>query len=349
MAIRFPNEGELPCAVLLAWPHEQTDWLPWLTEINHCYRDFVTHLSQHAQVLLLCRDDSHRQQIQHLLEVTDARLATIEFHTATYNDTWIRDYGPITILRDDKPHLLNFQFNAWGGKYQASADNAVNTHLQQQGLFTAELLNLETVMEGGSIDTDGHGSLLTTSQCLITDTRNVQMQKPQWEQLFADRFGIKQTLWLDHGGLIGDDTDSHVDMLARFCDPNTIAYTCCEDESDVHFEPLQQMQQQLAAFTSISGQPYRLVGLPLPKAIIDHGERLPASYANFLILNKAVFVPCYDDPADEIALSRLQECFPEHQIIGVRARALIQQYGSLHCATMQIPISALAKTGNGGD
>jgi len=343
MSIRFPNEGDVPCAILLAWPHLDTDWQAWLAQIDNCYRDFVARLSQHAQVIILCRDTMHQQHIQRLIETSDAVPTAIRLIQTTYNDTWIRDYGPISVVQDGEPGLLNFTFNAWGGKYQASNDNAVNRFLQQQQVFSTALTNLDTIMEGGSIDTDGQGCLLTTSQCLLSDTRNAHMHKQDWERLFAQQLGIQKTLWLDHGGLIGDDTDSHVDMLARFCDTRTIAYTSCDDETDVHYQPLQQMQQQLESFTTLTGKPYRLIPLPLPRPIIDNGERLPASYANFLILNDAVFVPCYDDPMDALVLSRLQQCFPRQTMVPVRARALIQQYGSLHCATMQVPLSALNK------
>ena len=346
MSVRFPNEGDLACAVLLAWPHKDTDWQPWLNNIDTCYQDFVTKLSQYAQVILLCRDGKHQQHIQQLLDTTDTVATSIRFITAIYNDTWIRDYGPISVLKDKQTQLLNFQFNAWGGKHNAVDDNAVNTYLKQQHCFAADLQALDTIMEGGSIDTDGQGVLITSSHCLISDTRNAAMKKQHWEILFNEHFGIRKVLWLDHGGLIGDDTDSHVDMLARFCDSETIAYTSCEDEADVHYQPLQQMKVQLESFTTLREKPYQLIALPIPKAIIDNGERLPASYVNFLILNGAVFVPCYDDPADDIALSRLGKCFPQHTIVGVKARALIQQYGSLHCATMQIPLNALAEIGD---
>lgn len=343
MAIRFPNEGDLPCGVLLAWPHGDTDWQPWLQNIDTCYGYFVSQLSQHAPVMVLCRDGAHQQHIQTLLCHTHAVSEAIQYIQAPYNDTWIRDYGPLSIIENDSPILLNFTFNAWGGKYQASNDNAINLVLQQQHTFRSPLKNLELIMEGGSIDTDGQGTLITTSRCLITDTRNATMQKPDWEALFSKQFGIQQTLWLDYGGLIGDDTDSHVDMLARFCDTSTIAYTSCDNEQDIHYTPLQKMKQQLESFRTLTGDPYRLIALPMPEPIIDDGERLPASYANFLILNDAVFVPVYDDPMDKIILSRLTDCFPQHTIVSVNARALIQQYGSLHCATMQVPVAALTK------
>ena len=346
MAIQFPNEGDLPCAVLLAWPHSDTDWQPWLDSIDQCYRDFAAALSQQASVIALCRDNDHQLHIQQLLESSNARAKSIRFIATDYNDTWIRDYGPISIIRDGSPQLLNFQFNAWGGKYQASSDNAVNSFLEQRHLFKNKLQTLDTIMEGGSIDTDGQGTMLTTSHCLVTDTRNSAMQKQDWEDMFATQLGIQRTLWLDHGGLIGDDTDSHVDMLARFCNPETIAYTSCDDASDVHYQPLQQMKQQLESFRTAAGQAYQLVALPLPQAIMDAGQRLPASYANFLILNDAVFVPTYNDPNDALIQSRLAECFPKHQIVPVYARALIQQYGSLHCATMQVPVAALAESGD---
>jgi len=194
------------------------------------------------------------------------------------------------------------------------------------------------VLEGGSIDSDGQGTLLTTTACLLAPTRNPSLDQAGIESSLAQYLGVQRVLWLRHGRLEGDDTDSHIDMLARFCDPVTLAYSCCDDEADEHFAPLQAMKKELASFRTLAGEPYRLVPLPLPQAIFNaQGRRLPASYANFLIINNAVLVPLYDDHADEIAITNLQRCFPDRQIVGINCLAIIQQYGSLHCLTMQLP------------
>ena len=200
----------------------------------------------------------------------------------------------------------------------------------------------EFVLEGGSIDTDGEGTLLTTTACLLTESRNPQLDQQQIEMRLKTELGVTRILWLQHGFLAGDDTDSHIDMLARFCAPDTIAFMQCDDPGDEHFESLAAMAQELRQFRTRDGQPYRLIGLPLPAAIYNSvGQRLPASYANFLIINDAVLVPQYNDRSDEIVLKRLAACFPDRQMIGIPCRALIEQYGSLHCLSMQFPDGVL--------
>ena len=198
------------------------------------------------------------------------------------------------------------------------------------------------MLEGGAIDTDGFGSLLTTTRCLLESARNPEMDKVALETCFHEVLGIERILWIDHGMLLGDDTDGHVDMLARFCSPHDIAYLQCTDPGDAHYGELSSMEQQLRSFLAHDGTPYTLHPLPMPGAVYsDAGERLPASYANFLIINHAVLVPVYDDPADQQSLGVLQRCFPDREIIAINCLPLIQQYGSLHCATTQLPEGVL--------
>jgi agmatine deiminase len=234
---------------------------------------------------------------------------------------------------------LDFVFNGWGGKFPAELDNGVTRRLHEHGAYgDACFETIEFVLEGGAIDTDGAGTLLTTSQCLLTSTRNGGLTQRQIEEMLLSALGLDRVLWLNHGYLAGDDTDSHVDTLARFCDASTIAYVKCSNPDDEHYESLGAMEAELTALRTADGLPYRLVPLPLPTACFDeHGARLPATYANFLIINGAVLAPVYGVPEDAEALTRLTNCFPDRKIVDVPCRTLIEQHGSLHCVTMQIP------------
>jgi agmatine deiminase len=248
------------------------------------------------------------------------------------------------VFKNQKPVLLDFVFNGWGNKFPADRDNEISRALLTQDAFgELEMHSVDFVLEGGGIETDGDDTLLTTSRCLLAHSRNPALTYSQIEAVLTNHLGVDRFLWLDHGALAGDDTDSHIDTLARFCDPDTIAYCHCDDTADEHFAELQRMQQQLQTFRNKTNQPYRLIPLPLPAAKYDdQGRRLPATYANFLIINDAVLVPTYQDPADENALRTLQSCFPKREIIGIDCSALIRQYGSLHCVTMQLPVGVIS-------
>jgi agmatine/peptidylarginine deiminase len=255
------------------------------------------------------------------------------------DDVWARDHGPITVFRDRRPVHLDFAFNGWGGKFDAARDNAITHRLAALQAWNAPVETLDFVLEGGGIESDGAGTLLTTERCLLAPTRNPGLAKAQIEEKLKGWFGLTRVLWLSRGDLVGDDTDGHIDTLARFCDPGTIAYQACDDRQDAHYEELAAMAVELAALRDAYGKPYKLVPLPLPDPIHDteDGRRLPAGYANFLIVNGAVLVPVYGDRHDAEALARLRPCFPGRELIGIDCRALIHQYGSLHCVTMQIP------------
>ncbi len=255
------------------------------------------------------------------------------------NDSWVRDHGPITVIDQGVPLLLDFTFNGWGGKYRAQLDNAVTDNLHKLGAFSNTMIEqINLVLEGGAIESDGKGTLLTTKSCLLTKTRNPDITPAQLEETVKNALGCERILWLENGQLIGDDTDGHIDTLVRFCDSQTLCYVSCDDPNDPHYPSLDAMRQELGSFRDNSGQPYQLIPLPLPAAKqTQEGERLPATYANFLIINGAVLVPTYDDPADQTALSRLQHCFPDREMIAIDCLPLIKQYGSLHCVTMQLP------------
>lgn len=326
--------------VLLTWPHRDSDWGPVLGEVESVYTNLIYHLSCFGNVVICCQDQAHLTHVTRLLERAGADMTRISFYIIPANDTWTRDYGPLTIIEGNECVLLDFTFNGWGNKYNADLDNQVTHHLHALGAFgSVSLRHVDMVLEGGSVDFDGQGTLLTTSQCLLTPNRNPQLDRREIETCLKDNFGVCRVLWLEHGMLIGDDTDSHVDVLARFCDNKTIAYTSCNDKTQGHYDELKLMEGELASFTTASGKPYHLVALPLPAPIYDtDGLQLPASYANFLIINKAILVPTYQDPMDKVIQEKLGACFPGREVIGIDCLPLISQHGSLHCITMQLPV-----------
>ena len=265
-------------------------------------------------------------------------MANVTLVELPSNDTWARDHGGITIFEDGNPIILDFQFNGWGLKFASDKDNLITERLHQAGYLFGELCNCRNfVFEGGSIESDGEGTLLTTSECLLSPNRNATMTRTDIEKYLLDVLGAKQMLWLDHGYLAGDDTDSHIDTLARLCPDNTILYVKCEDESDEHYEALRSMEEQLKTFRTLDGKPYRLIALPMAHPAYEEDERIPATYANYLVINGAVLVPTYATELDAIALAQVQQAFPNYEIVGVDCQALIRQHGSLHCVTMQYP------------
>ena len=268
------------------------------------------------------------------------RIRIIELPT---NDTWVRDYGPIAVFKDGRTVLTDFTFNAWGMKFAADCDNLVTSRLQARGVFKAPLVNYrDLVLEGGSIETDGNGTVLTTTCCLTAPNRNDALSREQLEQELLDRLGCVKMLWLDHGTLSGDDTDGHIDTLARFAPDGVILYCGCDNPEDEHYEPLMKMEEDLKQMTDAEGNPYHLIKLPLPDAMYDEISRLPATYANFLVMNHQVLVPVYGQPENDVkACELIGQAFPGRKIKGIDCRPLICQHGSLHCATMQLPEGSL--------
>ncbi|GMR21316.1 MAG: agmatine deiminase family protein [Gammaproteobacteria bacterium] len=339
----LPPEWAPQSGVMLTWPHRYHDWASQLKEIEQVYIVLTEHISRYERVLIACYDKTHRDHVEVLLESSSTDLQAISLITVPSDDTWVRDYGPITVICQDEAALLDFQFNGWGGKYSTNKDNGVSrTLLHKDGFGDTPMEYMPYVLEGGSIDVDGSGSLLTTRSCLMDSRRNANVECSALERDLKDWFGLTRIVWLDVGALAGDDTDGHIDTLARFCNADTIAYTSCDDPEDEHYASLSRMADQLRSLRAISDRPYKLVPLPLPAAIYNTaGQRLPATYANFLIINGAVLVPVYDDPADQTALQALSETFPDREVIAIDCLPLIQQYGSLHCITMQLPQGVL--------
>ena len=340
--IRFPAEWEPQSAVLIAWPHHTGDFSNWLDSVEQAYCFIAKTINSHQQLIIVCRDNAHQQHIETLLEgVIVSHQYPLVFVQAQTNDIWVRDTAFLTIERDGEARLLNFTFNGWGQKYPYQLDNALNSKLLKAPFFQAKRYSdIDFILEGGSVESDGIGTLMTTRQCLLNPNRNKDLTQEQIERELQEQFGVKRILWVDQPNLSGDDTDAHIDTLARFCNANTIAYTSCDDSEDPHYLSLKSMEAQLQAFRTQSGEPYQLVPLPMPQPIFDEdGKRLPANYANFLIINNAVMVPVYDDPNDAVALAKLAEVYPDRTIIATPCRPIVYQYGSLHCMTMQFPAS----------
>jgi agmatine deiminase len=326
----MPAEWEKQKAVLLSFPHINSDWSDNLNSALSVFVKIAQAIAYKESVYIVCDD---KQKIKDLFCSTN-NMSFIELPT---NDTWTRDYGVITVEDDGEIKYLDFTFDGWGGKFDAHLDNDVNKALHQKGYFgTTPFETIEFVIEGGSLESDGMGTILTTSECLCNPNRNGGLTKETIEAKLTEYLGAKRFLWLDHGYLSGDDTDSHIDTLARFVNSNTIIYVKCDDKNDEHYEALRAMEEQLKEFTTVESKPYNLVALPMTKAIYKDGIRLPATYANFLITNHALIYPTYDDEADKIVGDIFKELFPNLEIIPINCLRLIEQGGSLHCSTMQM-------------
>ena len=338
-SIHFPPEWAPQSAVMLTWPHAGTDWKNSLDEVIPCFAFLAKEIVKREKLLIVC---PNTEEVKQALGETD--YSRIVFREISANDTWARDHGPLSIRVNDVPYVLDFTFNGWGLKFPANHDNQITRKLYESGAFSPETIYRSmqhVVLEGGSIETDGEGTILTTTRCLLSINRNDYKSKDEIADYLQLIFGANRFLWLNHGYLAGDDTDSHIDTLARFCNSETIAYVQCADKSDAHFEELALMEEELRRFKTPEGKPYRLIPLPMAEAICHEDERLPATYANFLIINGAVLLPFYGSSLDEIARQRLQEAFPDRAIVGVDCRSLIKQHGSLHCVAMQLPAGFL--------
>jgi len=332
----FPAEWAPQDAILLCWPYKTMDWEPIQQQVEPVFCQIASVISNDQPVIIIAHDHFHQIAIEQQLQLSAANMNNIDWLIHTNNDTWCRDFGPITIRRDAEIIALDYQFNGWGNKFESSMDNLTTTQLKAEGILNCDIETIPIVLEGGSIDSDGIGSLLTTEQCLLSPERNPELNKQQIEDLLKQQLGCERIIWLKSGQLEGDDTDSHIDNLARFCNPNTIAYTCSNDPNDSHYQSLKQMEIELKALRTTDDQAYQLIALNIPTAIFDNGQRLPASYVNFLITNKQVLMPTFNDANDNINLAKLQSVFPDREVIGINSESLIKQSGSIHCLTMQL-------------
>jgi agmatine/peptidylarginine deiminase len=310
---RLPAEWEPQEGVQLTWPHAQTDWAPMLEEITATYEEMASEIRKRENLIIVGEPS---------------------------NDTWARDYGFISLVDDQGGRrLLDFKFNGWGEKFPADLDNAINRRLYNEGKISGEYIDcLDFVLEGGSIESDGQGTIFTTSGCLLAPHRNQPMTQEQIEEHLKKELCAERVIWIDHGSLTGDDTDGHIDTLVRICPDDTLLYIGCDDPQDEQYEDLRLMEEQLKTFRTLKGKPYRLLKLPMPRPIYDGADRLPATYANFLVINGAVLCPTYAQPdLDAEALRLIGLAFPDREIVGIDCRSIIKQHGSLHCCTMQYP------------
>jgi len=339
--LRFPAEWEPQSAILVAWPHSGTDWADRLESVEATYVDLVAAITRFEKAVICVADAELESRVGALLASSKADPARVRFERLPYDDTWLRDSGPITLRDGLGFSLLDFHFTAWGGKFEAGLDDRIVETLDGRGLFqNSRRERIDFALEGGGVETDGHGTLLSTWRCL--HERHPDLDRDQITGRLKAWLHQHRVLWLDHGYLEGDDTDAHIDTLARFAAPDAIVYQGCQDPTDSHFLELRSMAAELAAFKREDGSHYRLFELPWPQPILDEGRRLAASYANFLIVNGAVLMPAYGDAADAVAANVLADAFPGREIVPVPCRSLIWQNGSLHCLTMQLPEGLVA-------
>lgn len=360
--------------VLLTWPHKDTDWLPYLDDITATYIEMADAITRYESLVIAT---PHPIKVGALLSarLSAEQMARVYLCHCNTNDTWARDHGPITLttlpydgVGDDGQAIsaassgkasltmLDFRFNGWGDKFEASLDNLITQTLHKDGAFDTEeggtprlSDNDDMVLEGGAIESDGKGTVFTTTFCLMAPNRNQPMSQQEIDEELRLRLKAKRIVWLNHGQLIGDDTDGHIDTTVRIAPNDTLLYNRCCDEADEQYADFVALEEELKTLRTLDGRPYRLIPLPQPSAIYDDGEmlsdtpsadaeRLPATYANFLIINGAVLVPTYDQPAnDKAACEAIAEAFPGRDIIPIDSRTIVRQHGSIHCCTMQIP------------
>ena len=310
---RLPAEWEPQECVQLTWPHEGTDWAYMLDEITATYEEIAQEIRKREGLLIVGEPT---------------------------NDTWARDHGFISLVDDEGGRkLLDFCFNGWGEKFPAALDNAINHRIFQERKIKGEYVDcLDFVLEGGSIESDGKGTIFTTTGCLLAPHRNQPMTQRDIDAWLKRELCAERILWIDHGHLTGDDTDGHIDTLVRICPDDTLLYVGCDDPEDEQYDDLRLMEEQLKTFRTLDDKPYQLMKLPMPDPIYEGKERLPATYANFLIVNGAVLCPTYAQPdLDREALRIIGAAFPDREIVGIDCRSVIKQHGSLHCCTMQFP------------
>ncbi len=325
---RLPAEFEPQSFVQIIFPHEGTDWAPYLEEARRNFVDIALAIVRFQPCLIVCYD-------MNAVKTYFPEHENLYFVHHLSDDTWARDCSGITVYENGNPIILDFTFTGWGDKFDASLDDAMSGSIAKH--YSAPLETVDMILEGGGIESNGKGLLLTTKECLLNPNRNKEMGEDDIETALKKLFGIEKTLWLSHGYLAGDDTDSHIDTLARFISEKTIMYVKCDNADDEHYEALSAMESELQALRDLDGKPFELVALPMCDPLYYDGERLPATYANFLIVNGAVLVPTYNLPQDEEALSIFREAMPTHEIIPVDCSVLVRQHGSLHCVTMQFP------------
>jgi len=334
---RLPAEWEPQSAVLIAWPHAGTDWAERLAGVETTYVALAAAVTRFEPLVIVVANEAVKARAIELLAGAGVDMGKLRLVERDYDDTWLRDSGPITLLDDTGgAQLTDFRFTGWGGKFGAERDDALVAGLVHDGVFgKASHRRIDWALEGGGIESDGEGTVLTTWKCLAQ--RHPGQPREEMTQLLREGLSADRILWLDSGYLEGDDTDAHIDTLARFAPGHRIVFQACDDRNDPHFNELQSMADELATLRTMDGKPYALYALPWAKPILDEGRRLAASYANYLIVNGAVLVPAYGDAVDDDAARIIGEAYPGRAVVQVPCRPLIWQNGSLHCITMQLP------------
>lgn len=338
---RLPAEWAPQDAVLIAWPHAGTDWAARLGRIETAYVGLAGAIARHETVVICVADAAVRERAAALLTAARVDPARVRYVEVAYDDTWLRDSGPLTLVDATHYRLVDFRFTGWGGKFEGGRDDRLTEALIARGLFRAtEHRRIDWALEGGAVESDGAGTVLTTWRCL--HQRHPLMTRAEMDAQLKDTLGTERVLWLEHGYLEGDDTDAHIDTLARFAPDGALVFQTCDDPTDPHHDELARMREEIAQLRTADGRPYRLHPLPWARAIVDDGRRLASSYANYLIVNGAAIVPAYGDPADAVAQQVIAAAHPGREVVAVDARPLIWQNGSVHCLTMQLPSGVLA-------
>ena len=337
----LPAEWEKQRAIQLTWPHKDTDWNDYLDEINNTYLEIADVVTRYEKLIVVT------PYIEEIHEMLKAKLSVSQpknviMHKCDTNDTWARDHGFITLKNADTDGelvLLDFKFNGWGEKFKSDLDNKINRSLFDSRVVKGNYVDLnDFILEGGSIESDGKGTVFTTSCCLLAPHRNQPLTSEEIEDKLKDYLHAERVVWIDHGQLTGDDTDGHIDTLVRVAPGNTLVYVGCDDNTDEQYYELQCMKEQLKTLRTSDGEPYRLLELPMPNAMYYDDERLPATYANFIVMNGAVIYPIYNQQEkDEQARKIIKMAFPDRDMIGIDSSIIVRQHGSLHCCSMQYP------------
>jgi agmatine deiminase len=339
LGYRMPAEWERHRGTWLSWPHKEASWPGKFDPVPRIFATMVGHLSDREEVHINVAGPDMEQGIRRLLADAGTDSGNVFFHYHPTNDAWVRDHGPIFIQRFEagvaSQAVVDWEFNAWGGKYPPyDLDDVIPTLIGDE--LQLPVFHPGIVLEGGSIDVNGLGALLTTEACLLNPNRNPRLSREQIEQYLRSFLGVNHILWLGDG-IVGDDTDGHVDDLTRFVDARTVVTVIEEDRGDENYEPLQDNLERLHEMTDQDGQPLRVITLPMPRPLWHEGQRLPASYANFYIANKLVLLPAYDPDRDHEAQATLQELFPEREVIAIDCTDLVWGLGAFHCVTQQWP------------
>jgi agmatine deiminase len=338
LGYRFPAEFEPHTATWLSWPHKEASWPDKIETIFPRYAEFVKWLSLSERVCINVRDESMKSFASGWLENAGADMNRIEFYFHPTNDAWCRDHGPAFLINPgaEIPKIIvDWDFNAWGGKYPPfDLDDVIPTLIAKH--FNLPVYYPGIIMEGGSVDFNGAGTLITSKQCLLNVNRNPHMNQEQIEGYLRDYYGVEQVLWVDEG-IVGDDTDGHIDDTVRFVNEDTVITVIEEKKGDGNYELLQENLRQLKHMRLLNGKQLNIVELPMPDPVIWEEQWLPASYGNFYICNKYVIVPTFRSAKDDRVCSIIQQCFPAHQVVGIDSTDIIWGLGSFHCLSQQEP------------